>query len=1160
LAASNASVINVPYGAFGAYTYQPLQFVEGAIDVTALIGGSGLPNECGSLPFKSLFIKTKSSAERTADLKDLIAPLQLNACFDHTAPVLICPPTLNLQGCNPIIPQPSFVGGSATDNCNDVIIPVASDGPIASNGCSRTMNRRWVASDACGNMSSCIQQINWTVDITPPSIITGGTSNNLGCNPSAGDINGALGTASATDGCGTPTVSAASDGAVSSNGCSRSQTRSWSAVDACGNTSTASRTVTWTFDNTAPAFTGNYDDVTLTCNSVIASGSLGSATATDACSTPTITPNDGSIVTDGCFRSLTRTFTASDACGNTATISRTVRWKALTIPPVLLLLGQPIIGTTSIDLGCNPPEINIEATLGTANATNGCATPTVTALTTNPTGSTSCERVRVRTFTATDDCGHVVTAARLVRWIVSLGGPQINPNSAPTVLGCNPTASDIEAALGSVSATDACANVTITPSDGSIESNGCSRSKTRTWTATGGCGNTATASRTVTWTADNNGPTITTGGTGTSLGCNPTTDQINGALGTATATDACSTPTTTPNDGPVTSQGCSRSQTRTWTSRDACGNTSTAARTVTWTSDNTGPVITTGGTGTSLGCNPTTDQINGALGTATATDACSTPTTTPNDGAITSDGCSRSQTRTWTSRDACGNTSTAARTVTWTSDNTGPVITTGGTGTSLGCNPTTDQINGALGTATATDACSTPTTTPVDGPITSDGCSRSQTRTWTSRDACGNTSTAARTVTWTSDNTGPVITTGGTGTSLGCNPTTDQINGALGTATATDACSTPTTTPVDGPVTSQGCSRSQTRTWTSRDACGNTSTAARTVTWTSDNTGPVITTGGTGTSLGCNPTTDQINGALGTATATDACSTPTTTPVDGAVTSDGCSRSQTRTWTSRDACGNTSTAARTVTWTSDNTGPVITTGGTGTSLGCNPTTDQINGALGTATATDACSTPTTTPNDGPVTSQGCSRSQTRTWTSRDACGNTSTAARTVTWTSDNTGPVITTGGTGTSLGCNPTTDQINGALGTATATDVCSTPTTTPNDGPVTSQGCSRSQTRTWTSRDACGNTSTAARTVTWTSDNTGPVITTGGTGTSLGCNPTTDQINGALGTATATDACSTPTTTPNDGPVTSRVVLVLKQEHGLPVMLAVILLLQQEL
>ena len=40
-----------------------------------------------------------------------------------------------------------------------------------------------------------------------------------------------------------------------------------------------------------------------------------------------------------------------------------------------------------------------------------------------PIATNGCERVRVRTFTATDDCGHIVTAARLVRWIVSnVGG------------------------------------------------------------------------------------------------------------------------------------------------------------------------------------------------------------------------------------------------------------------------------------------------------------------------------------------------------------------------------------------------------------------------------------------------------------------------------------------------------------------------------------------------------------------------------------------------------------------------------------------------------------------------------------------------------------------------------------------------------------------
>src|SRR6185436_21133212 len=61
-----AAPINVPYGAFGSTQYTTLQFVEGAVDMTALIGGIGLPGECGSLPFKSVFVKTKSSASPTA--------------------------------------------------------------------------------------------------------------------------------------------------------------------------------------------------------------------------------------------------------------------------------------------------------------------------------------------------------------------------------------------------------------------------------------------------------------------------------------------------------------------------------------------------------------------------------------------------------------------------------------------------------------------------------------------------------------------------------------------------------------------------------------------------------------------------------------------------------------------------------------------------------------------------------------------------------------------------------------------------------------------------------------------------------------------------------------------------------------------------------------
>src|SRR6185436_19389167 len=489
-------------------------------------GGTVGPDKCGGVK-TVVFTATNSCGTATC-----------SASFTVTADVTAPGFTGNYAdvtlGCNPPDPNASLGSASATDACGGVTI-TPSDGAVVTDGCTRSRTRTFIATDGCNNTSSTSRTVRWVVDITPPVITTGGGSTSLGCNPSASDINAGLGTATASDGCGGRTLTP-SDGSITSDGCSRSQKRTWFAIDACGNTNTAARTVTWTSDPTPPTFTGNYDDVTLTCNSDLAPGSLGSASATDACSTPSITFTTGDIGTDGCLRSLTRTFKATDGCGNTATVSRTVRWKAVLSNPILTIGGQSIPSFQEFNLGCNPTEVNIEGTLNTANATNGCATPTVTALTTNPTGSTSCERVRVRTFTATDDCGHVVTAARLVRWIVSLGGPQINPNSAPTVLGCNPTASDIEAALGSVSATDACANVTITPSDAPIESNGCSRSKTRTWTATGGCGNSATASRTVTWTADGTPPVITPTGTTTTLGCNPVASDINAALGTATAT------------------------------------------------------------------------------------------------------------------------------------------------------------------------------------------------------------------------------------------------------------------------------------------------------------------------------------------------------------------------------------------------------------------------------------------------------------------------------------------------------------------------------------------------------------------------------------------------------------------------------------------------
>jgi hypothetical protein len=617
-------------------------------------------------------------------------------------------------------------------------------------------------------------------------------------------------------------------------------------------------------------------------------------------------------------------------------------------------------------------------------------------------------------------------------------------------LGCNPTGIP---GAGTATATDNCGTPTIGSVLGAaVNTGGCNWSRTRTYTATDACGNTATCAQVFTYVIDTTPPVFTFCPPGSNLGCNPTGVP---AAGTATATDVCSTPTITSSLGSITSDGCLRSQTRTYTATDACLNTATCTQVFTWTVDVTPPVFTFCPPGSNLGCNPTGVP---AAGTATATDACGAPTITSSLGSITSDGCLRSQTRTYTATDGCLNTATCTQVFTWTVDVTPPVFTFCPPGSNLGCNPTGVP---APGTATATDACSTPTITSSLGSITSDGCLRSQTRTYTATDGCLNTTTCTQVFTWTVDVTPPVFTFCPPGSNLGCNPTGVP---APGTATVTDACSTPSITSSLSSITSDGCLRSQTRTYTATDACLNTATCTQVFTWTVDVTPPVFTFCPPGSNLGCNPTGVPV---AGTATATDACGTPSITSSLGSITSDGCLRSQTRTYTATDGCLNTATCTQVFTWTVDVTPPVFTFCPPGSNLGCNPTGVP---AAGTATATDACSTPTITSSLGSITSDGCLRSQTRTYTATDGCLNTATCTQVFTWKVDITPPTITCAANKT-IECNVAFN-----FDPPTATDTCDGTITPTIVSTVTN--ADGSQTRTWRATDICGNQATCTQTI----------------------------------------------------------------------------------
>ncbi|MCP4929527.1 MAG: hypothetical protein GY918_10790, partial [Gammaproteobacteria bacterium] len=112
-------------------------------------------------------------------------------------------------------------------------------------------------------------------------------------------------------------VTITSQDSQTGNECSGSYTRTWTATDDCDNTYTASQTFTYS-DDEAPSITAPAGGV-IACD---ASPVFGTPTYDDNCSSVTISSVDSSTG-DDCAGSYTRTWTATDACDNSAVASQT---------------------------------------------------------------------------------------------------------------------------------------------------------------------------------------------------------------------------------------------------------------------------------------------------------------------------------------------------------------------------------------------------------------------------------------------------------------------------------------------------------------------------------------------------------------------------------------------------------------------------------------------------------------------------------------------------------------------------------------------------------------------------------------------------------------------------------------------------------------------
>jgi hypothetical protein len=526
-----------------------------------------------------------------------------------------------------------------------------------------------------------------------------------------------------------------------------------------------------------------------------------------------------------------------------------------------------------------------------------------------------------------------------------------------------------------------------------------------------------------------------------------------------------------------------------------------------------------------------------------------------------------------TARDAAGNTSTDALTVTYNAlDTTAPVATittptsvatytasatplaVGGTASdAVGVTQVTwANDRGGSGTATGTTSWS------VSGIVLQSG---SNVITITARDAAGNSATDTLTVTYNApDTTAPVatitvptsvatdttsttpLTVGGTASdAVGVTQVTwANDRGGSGTAIGTTSWNASGITLLGG---------SNVITITARDAAGNTSTDTLTVTYNApDTTAPVatittptsvatyststtpLTVGGTASdAVGVTQVTwANDRGGSGTATGT------TSWSVSGIVLQSG---SNVITITARDAAGNSATDTLTVTYTPpDTTNPTVAIGAPtanatytataatmslGGTASDNASVTQVTwsnsrGGSGTATGTASWSVATIALQDG---------SNTLTVTARDAAGNSATGVLTVTYNApDTTAPVVAIAQP-TSASTFPATTATVNVSGTSSdavgVTQVTwandrggsgiATGTTSWNISGVNLQ--SGANVITIAARDAAGNAATKALTVTFSA----PL-----TLTNLTANLTAPQLVGTAITFTATAANGT--------------------------------------
>ncbi|TVZ59840.1 gliding motility-associated-like protein [Flavobacteriaceae bacterium MAR_2010_105] len=996
--------------------------------------------------------------------------VQTITVVDTTPPSITAPADVTIE-CTDDESSANTGVATGSDTCGTVTI-TESDVETAACGNTKTITRTWTATDECGNASTAVQTIT-VVDTTPPSIDNSNTQNiEIECgvtDPNA--LQNWLDTnagATASDTCGNVTWSndygsdtnvKCDDGAI---------TVTFTATDDCGNST--STTATYLIKDTIDPELTIPADITIECPDDSSPSNTGTATATDNCSPANVTFND--VITNGNCPSnytITRTWTATDACGNSISENQIITVQDTTNPLITVVASDQ---TVECDGAGNLAQLQawLDTNAG-AMATESCSTITWTHNFTSLSDGCSETGSAIVTFTATDECGNSSsTSAKF----------EIEDNVAPTftvpadiTIECDQDSLDLALTGDVTNEGDSCSpNIDATYVDAEAAGQ-CANERviTRTWTLVDDCGNTTTQVQTIT-IVDTTAPTFTVPASLT-IECDQ--DELDLAItgDVSDEADNCSTNLDATYVDAEAAGQCANERviTRTWTLVDDCGNTTTQVQTITIV-DTTAPTFTVPASLT-IECDQDELDLNITGDVSDEADNCSTNLDATYVDAEAAGQCANERviTRTWTLVDDCGNTTTQVQTITIV-DTSAPTFTVPASLT-IECDQDELDLNITGDVSDEADNCSTNLDATFVDAEAAGQCANERviTRTWSLVDDCGNTTTQVQTITIV-DTTAPTFTVPASLT-IECDQDELDLNITGDVSDEADNCSTNLdATYVDSEAAGQ-CANERviTRTWSLVDDCGNTTTQVQTITIV-DTTAPTFTVPASLT-IECDQDELDLNITGDVSDEADNCSTNLNATYVDAEAAGQCANERviTRTWSLVDDCGNTTTQVQTITIV-DTTAPTFTVPASLT-IECDQDELDLNITGDVSDEADNCSTNLdATYVDAEAVGQ-CANERviTRTWSLVDDCGNTTTQVQTITIV-DTTAPELVT-----DLNRNITVDCDSiPSVPQLTFTDACSSDEAITVQFNESSTYSGNAQdyviTRNWTVTDECGNQS----------------------------------------------------------------------------------------